>query len=78
MAATVSSLHAARVFDMHRPTTTTRDFDGNIVSNEPSETRTYHYATGLIPAKRIEELICMMTKDFRQGLFTFHQHIQGT
>ena len=76
MAAAVSSLHASRTFDMLR-TMTERDMDGNILSDEKVEVRTYNYATGLIPARRMEELLCLISKDYRQCLMIFHQLIQG-
>ena len=76
LAATVSSLHAARTFDMRR-TMAERDMDGNVLSDASVEVRTYNYATGLIPAKRMEELLCLISKDYRQSLMIFHQLIQG-
>ena len=77
LAAIASSLHAARVFDSDRSMPHARDFDGNIVSSETTDVRTYKYATGLIPSKRLEELLCLMAKDYRQALFVYHQMVQG-
>ena len=76
LAAAVSSLHASRTFDMYRMMSD-RDLDGNILSDEPTEIRTYNYATGLIPARRMEELLCLISKDYRQSLMVFHQLVQG-
>lgn len=54
-----------------------RDLDGNIISNEPTEVRTYSYGTGAILSERLERLIVMLSKDFRQALMVFHQLVQG-
>ena len=54
-----------------------RDLDGNIISNEPAEVRTYSYGTGTIPSERLERLIVMISTDFRQALMVFHQLVQG-
>ena len=55
----------------------TRDLAGNIISNEPSDCRTYTCDTGSMPSERFERLIAMLAIDFRHALMVFHQLIQG-
>ena len=77
MAATISTIQASRTFNMLKPFPQGRDEDRNIISNEPTEVRLYEHDTGLIPSKRFEELIRLMTKDPHQALLIYHQLIQG-
>ena len=59
------------------PTTQTRDLDGNILSEEPSERQPYQYRTGEIPSWEFEILIRAITIDEFQGCLVYHQAVQG-